>query len=164
VSRAGKTFIGIVVIATFAALVIGVVLPRMRTTGQKRTLTGPTLDGGTFNLDTYAGKPVVINFFASWCPPCNQEAPDLVAFARAHPEVGFVGVAVNDGLTDAEGFVRQYGIPYPVVFDPAGSTGELFGFDGIPTTVFLDKDGIEKARITGGASQEMFEADLKKAL
>jgi cytochrome c biogenesis protein CcmG/thiol:disulfide interchange protein DsbE len=126
-------------------------------------LSGTTLDGISFDLASYHGKPVVVNFFASWCPPCNSEAPDLVAFARAHPEVAFVGVDVNDKQADAQGFVNKYGLPYPIVYDPNGAVGGVWKVDGIPTTFFIDANGVVKAHIVGAADKATFEAELQKA-
>ena len=132
--------------------------------GAPAALTGETIDGATFDLATYRGKPVVINFFASWCGPCNAEAPDLVAFAGSHPEVGFVGVdTFDDPLADAKAFIAKYGITYPVVVDNGSAIAQEWGVDGIPTTVFLDASGVERDRIVGGADTAAFEASLQKA-
>jgi thiol-disulfide isomerase/thioredoxin len=131
--------------------------------GGGETLTGTTLTGETFDLTSTRGKPTVINFFASWCPPCNAEAPDLVAFAKSHPEIAVVGVAVNDERADTEAFVEKYGVTYPVVYDPEGGTGSDWGVSGIPTTFFLDGAGAVQDTIVGAASAEQFEASLEKA-
>ena len=126
-------------------------------------LSGATLNGIAFDLSSYRGKPVVVNFFASWCPPCNSEAPDLAAFARAHPEVGFVGVDVNDKQADAQAFVGKYGLPYPIVYDPNGTVGGVWKVDAIPATFFIDANGVVKGHIVGAADRATFEADLQKA-
>jgi len=132
--------------------------------GGAEELAGTTLDGQSFDLATTRGRPAIVNFFASWCPPCNSEAPDLVAFAAAHPEVTFVGVAVNDERADTEAFVSKYGLAYPVVYDPEGELGDDWGVTGIPTTFFLDAAGAVKDTIVGAASREQFESSLQKAL
>ncbi len=62
-----------------------------------------------FSVADYAGKPLVVNFFGSWCGPCKAEAPALAEFAAAHPEVQFVGIAVNDSEDAAVGFMNEYG-------------------------------------------------------
>lgn len=155
-----------VIIGIVAIVAIVLVADRREETASARgpaVLSGKTIDGTAFDLASYRGKPVVINFFASWCPPCNQEAPDLVAFAKAHPDVGFLGVDTGDKLTDGRDFVAKYGIPYPVVFDGDGSLSQPFGFQYIPTTVFLDRNGTEKDRITGAADTPRFEQGLRAA-
>lgn len=161
----------IVLIVVAAAVVIAAVVVYAQTRDDAagggeggQTLTGTTLTGETFDLASTRGRPTVVNFFASWCPPCNSEAPDLVAFAAAHPEASFVGVAVNDERADTEAFVGKYGVVYPVVYDPEGGTGNDWGVSGIPTTFFLDAQGTIKDTIVGAASREQFEASLQKAL
>ncbi len=131
--------------------------------GGGRTLVGTTLDGASFDLAATRGRPTVVNFFASWCPPCNAEAPDLVAFSAAHPEAVVVGVAVNDQRADTQAFVEKYGVAYPVVYDPQGSLGDDWGVSGIPTTFFLDAQGAIVDTIVGAAGLERFEAGLQKA-
>jgi len=131
---------------------------------QAAPLKGTTLQGQTYDLAAHTGKPVVVNFFASWCPPCNSEAPDLAAFAKAHPEVDFVGVDVNDKQADAQAFVAKYGLPYPIVYDPNGEVGSGWNVNAIPATFFIDKDGVVKDSIVGAADSATFESKLKSAL
>jgi thiol-disulfide isomerase/thioredoxin len=127
-------------------------------------LVGTTLDGQAFDLADTKGKPAVVNFFASWCPPCNDEAPDLVAFSEAHPEIEVVGVAIDDELPKTEEFVAKYGVTYTVVFDAEGGSGADWGVTGIPTTFFLNADGAVTDTIVGAATREQFEASLETAL
>jgi thiol-disulfide isomerase/thioredoxin len=129
--------------------------------GPARALTGDTLTGGTFDLAAAKGKPTVVNFFASWCGPCNQEAPEVVAFAKAHPDVQMVGVATNDKPFDTQSFATRYGISYPVVIDLDGSIGNAWGVTGIPTTFFIDKNGNVRDSIVGSSTQAQFEDKLK---
>jgi cytochrome c biogenesis protein CcmG, thiol:disulfide interchange protein DsbE len=129
--------------------------------GPAQALTGSTLAGGTFDLAATKGKPTVVNFFASWCGPCNQEAPEVVAFAKAHPDVQMVGVATNDKPFDTQTFVNRYGLAYPVVMDLNGSLKDAWGVTGIPTTFFIDKDGNVQDSIIGSSTQAMFEDKLK---
>jgi thiol-disulfide isomerase/thioredoxin len=127
------------------------------------TLQGTTLQGEAFDLARSTGKPTVVNFFASWCPPCNSEAPDLVDFAAAHPEVRFVGVAVNDAQADTQVFVTTYGVHYTVVMDPDGQIARDWGAGGIPATFFLDEDGRQQASVVGAATRAQFEEKLQEA-
>ena len=124
------------------------------------SLKGATLTGGTFDLASAQGMPTVVNFFASWCGPCNQEAPEVVAFAAAHPGVRVIGVATNDKPADTRAFAAKYGITYPVVLDTNGAIGSAWGVTGIPMTFFIDKAGTVRASILGSSTQAQFEAKL----
>ena len=115
-----------------------------------------------FSVAGYAGKPLVVNFFGSWCGPCNEEAPALAEFAKGNAQAGFVGVALDDSKEDATGFMAEYGLDFPVVIDD-GSLAAEYGITGVPTTIFFDSGGAEKDRIIGAASVDMFSASLAKA-
>jgi thiol-disulfide isomerase/thioredoxin len=133
--------------------------------GEVVALSGETIDGSAFDLADTRGKPTVVNFFASWCPPCNEEMPDLVAFAAANPGVNFIGVASrDDGIDEAKDFVSRYGVTYPVVWDPAGAIAQGWGVTGIPTTFFLDPGGVVRATIVGPAAMDRFEEELEAAM
>jgi cytochrome c biogenesis protein CcmG, thiol:disulfide interchange protein DsbE len=162
-----NTVTAVVIIGIVAIVAIVLVADRRDTaasSGASATLSGTTIDGQSFDLADTRGKPTVINFFASWCGPCNQEAPDLVAFSKSHPEAAFVGVdTFDDPQADAEAFLAKYGITYPVVVDSGSAIAQQWGVDGIPTTVFLDANGVERDRIVGAADAAAFEASLQKA-
>ncbi|MFA4965499.1 MAG: TlpA disulfide reductase family protein [Thermoleophilia bacterium] len=132
--------------------------------GLPLTLTGKTLEGERYDLVAYRGRPVVINFFASWCPSCAKEAADLTAFAKAHPEVAFVGVDIQDTLAKGREWVMRYGVPFPIVFDREGAIARQYGVVGIPATFFLDASGVERARIVGPATRSAFEEKLQAAM
>jgi thiol-disulfide isomerase/thioredoxin len=105
-------------------------------------IVGRTLGDQAFSLARLRGKPVVINFWASWCGPCRQEAPDLQAAAlKLRGKVDFVGVNVSDRRSKALGFARKAGWSYPLVADPNGDVRERYNIIGMPTTVFLDANG-----------------------
>ena len=102
----------------------------------------PALDGGgRVALADYAGRPVVLNFWASWCGPCKLEMPDLVAFAEEHPEVAVVGLAVNDAPSDSRRFAERYGVGYDLGIDRDTEVAGEFGATGLPVTVYIDRDG-----------------------
>jgi thiol-disulfide isomerase/thioredoxin len=86
------------------------------------------------------GTPVVINFWASWCDPCNQEAPDLEATWKQYQAKGVrvVGVDYEDQPADAQVFMSRYGISYPSVVDRGGELATAFGVRGVPETFFID--------------------------
>jgi DsbE subfamily thiol:disulfide oxidoreductase len=128
------------------------------------TLTGKTLDGKRYDLTKYRGRPVVINFFASWCPSCAKEAADLTAFAKEHPEVAFVGVDIRDTPAKSREWVMKYGVPFPIVFDRKGTIASQWGVIGIPATFFLDSHGVKRAQITGPSTRSGFEEKLQAVM
>ncbi|HTI34231.1 MAG TPA: TlpA disulfide reductase family protein, partial [Miltoncostaea sp.] len=78
----------------------------------------PALDGnGRVTLTAHRGKPVILNFWASWCEPCQRETPELVAFSKRHPTIDVVGLAVNDIPSDARRFARKESVPYELGVD-----------------------------------------------
>lgn len=100
------------------------------------------LDGGPrVTLASHRGRPVFLNFWASWCEPCQKETPTLVAFSAAHPRVDVVGIAVNDDPSASRRFARKKGVKYPVGVDENGDVAAHFGVTGLPVTVIIDADG-----------------------
>lgn len=87
------------------------------------------------------GRPVVLNFWASWCDPCRDEAAELAEVARAHPEVRFLGVNILDGRSDAQAYEREFSIGYPSVQDTRGVVADRYEVTGAPETFFIDADG-----------------------
>ena len=96
--------------------------------------------GQHISLAQYAGRPLIINFFASWCNPCQRETPLLARFYRTeHGRVTILGVDVNDSSSAALAFVHKTGVSYPVVADPAPMTTTLaYGVVALPQTFFLN--------------------------
>ncbi|MEJ7568199.1 MAG: TlpA disulfide reductase family protein [Gaiellaceae bacterium] len=119
--------------------------------------------GRNVSLTDFAGKPVVINIWASWCPPCHEEAPDLARFARAHPEVQLLGIDILDTKEGARDFYREYKLPYPSVFDPQAEIALSFGIQGQPITYFLNERHEIVGRIIGGSDLAGFESALSAA-
>jgi cytochrome c biogenesis protein CcmG/thiol:disulfide interchange protein DsbE len=99
--------------------------------------------GGKLDLASLRGKPVVINFWASWCVPCKGEAAMLEQAWNQYKSQGvvFVGVDYHDVAGDARTFMSHHGITYPIVQDGSGSIGDRYGLTGVPETYFVDRQG-----------------------
>jgi cytochrome c biogenesis protein CcmG/thiol:disulfide interchange protein DsbE len=102
----------------------------------------PMLDGGTLSSAELKGHPVVVNFWASWCIPCREEAPLLERAWRQYRDDGviFLGVNIQDAESDARAFVKDFDITYPMVRDLEQKLTRSFGVRGLPETFFIDHD------------------------
>jgi len=121
--------------------------------------------GRTIDIAEFRGKPVILNFWATWCGPCWEEHPVLVANARQlGSDVQFVGVVFQDSEEKILGFLNQRGTAYPTLVDNRGLTAIAYGVGGVPETYFLDKSGIVRAKYTGPMSTEILRDNLQKAI
>jgi cytochrome c biogenesis protein CcmG/thiol:disulfide interchange protein DsbE len=112
-------------------------------------------------LASLRGKPALINFWASWCVPCRQEAPELERFQRSlHGSAQLVGIDYTDQTDAARSFIHRFGWTFPVLSDPDGIYGARYALKGLPTTVVLDPEG----RIVEVLSGPQSAADLRQAL
>ena len=109
------------------------------------------------------GKPYIINFWATWCPPCQAEIPDLAAFHAAHKDaVDFYAVNLQEDAAPVEKFMGERKADLPVVLDTKGTAATLYGVRAIPTTVVVDKEGKVAYRKTGGVTKEELEDVIGK--
>ena len=109
------------------------------------------------------GKPYIINFWATWCPPCQAEIPDLAAFHAAHKDaVDFYAVNLQEEAAPVQKFMAERKADLPVVLDAQGTAANLYGVRAIPTTVVVDQEGKVVYRKTGGVTKEELEDVINK--
>ena len=124
-------------------------------------------DGTRFTLSDHLvrdGRPMVMNFWASWCVPCREEMPDFDAVARRHPEVLFLGVAVQDTEAAAREFAAEVAVSYPLGFDTDGGIAGLYPILGLPTTWFIASDGTIAAQYAGQLQEDSLESLIEEHL
>ena len=115
--------------------------------------TLPTPEGKKLSLKSFRGKTVFLNFWASWCIPCREEMPAMERLYQEFKNREFVILAVNvkDKRSDALAFIKELKLTYPIVFDPDGEVGLLYGAWGLPTTYLIGAKGEGLARVWGPA-------------
>jgi cytochrome c biogenesis protein CcmG/thiol:disulfide interchange protein DsbE len=135
----------------------------IRLTGPAKTFTLDDVRTGraAVSLEGLRGRPVVLNFFASWCEPCTREMPALQAVAeRYRGRVQFVGVTFNDSRDNARKALERAGVTYPAAFDAKSTLVDDYGVRGLPTTFFIGPDGNLIERKDG----EFSEVQLRKVV
>lgn len=174
------SLIVIALIGVSAAVAIGAVLAVGRESGPAIVAERPAAGTGAFEsapelsgtdpitgkkvaLADFAGRPVVINVWADWCPGCRKEAPALRQLAEAHPELTVLGVDFQDTLSGARRFYDEFALSHPSIFDPGGKLGRRLGVVGMPTTIFLNRQHEIVARIVGETNLEGFEQGVEAA-
>lgn len=134
------------------------------TSGIAPDFTVQTLDGQTVSLSDFKGQVVLINFWATWCPPCVRETPRLVRVAETYKDEGLVVLGINTTYQDepskVQQFARDYDVPYPILLDTEGVVGEKYPSRLMPTTYLIDRDG----RIVHTKVGEVDEATLTEQI
>jgi thiol-disulfide isomerase/thioredoxin len=115
------------------------------------------------SLASYAGRPVVLSVWASWCGACIREAPTLKSFTRAHPNMAVLGINTLDSKAQAQAFARRFRLGFPSIFDPHGRLFVRLHSPGLPATLFLDRRHRIVLGIAGAASRAQLEAGLRAA-
>lgn len=117
-----------------------------------------TLEGETITLSDLRGRVVLVNFWATWCPPCRAEMPAFEQAFQDYEKQGFTIVAVNataqDNLRDIATFVEEFGLSFPIALDIDGSVNEQYQIRSLPTSFFVSKEGIITEVVIGGPITE----------
>jgi len=153
-----------VVIAGFTVFLATGLIGRSSATGRSgEELVGkappwfaaPKIDGGIVTLDQYQGSPLIINFWASWCPPCRDETPDIEDMWKSRMDEGLVviGVNVQDSEEEAKNYLSEFSVTFPNVLDSDGRITVEYGVTGLPVTFFISRDGRVAGRWVGSISE-----------
>ncbi len=134
--------------------------------GNKVDFTMNDLNGKPVALSSYRGHPVLVNLWASWCPPCRAEMPNLIAFYNKHKDEGFALLAVNstDSMAPAKQFAEQQGMPFPVLFDPQGQAMQMFNTTGLPGSYLVDRKGNIIFSWVGGITSDVLNSQVAPLL
>jgi thiol-disulfide isomerase/thioredoxin len=117
-------------------------------------------DGRFLRLSDLRGRPVVLNFWATWCGPCRAEMPELVKAAAADDELVVLAVDVQEALAPVEEFAAEFEMDFPVVMDTEGAVRQLFRVPGLPTTYFVDREGSIASVVVGPLTPQVLEDRL----
>ncbi len=131
---------------------------------QNADFTLKDLEGESWHLQELHGKVVLLNFWATWCPPCRKEMPDLQALYDKYKGQGFIVLSISDEeAAKVTPFIQQHNITYPVILDPSRKVNDLFQVDGIPKSFVYDRDGTLVAQSIDMRTRGQFEEMLAQA-
>jgi cytochrome c biogenesis protein CcmG, thiol:disulfide interchange protein DsbE len=125
-----------------------------------------SLDGDAMTMSAQQGEAVVLNFFASWCAPCRQEAAALEQTWRQYQDQGvqFVGIAYKDAASKAQAFLDEFEVTYPTAADPGSRTARAYGVTGVPETFVVDQQGRLVHHFIGPVTQAELSRTLDQVL
>ena len=124
-----------------------------------------TLDGKSIGLQTFRGKPLMMNFFASWCDPCREEMPLVNTLAAKANKDGYsvLGIAVEDTRAAVAEYVKEGGLVFPIALDVNSTVKRAYRIFGPPATYFIDAKGLLRDMVVGPITPERAREGLKKA-
>ena len=138
-----------------------------------------TLDGDSMTLESYAGKVVLLNVWATWCPPCREEMPSMQALYERidHPDFEIVAVSVDADIAgslgwgnrvggDVPAFAEELGLTFPILIDPSGRTADAYQATALPESFLIGRDGVIYRKVAGGTlwDDEQYVAQIERLL
>lgn len=118
------------------------------------------LEGGSVSLAQFRGRPVVVNFWATWCEPCKQEMPALQAEAGRNPNLAIVGIDTLESAVKVRPFVAELALTFPILLDREGAVAERYRVAGMPTTFFVDRSGTLRGLYRGALTDRALRQNL----
>jgi len=136
------------------------------TAGNMPKFMANDIDGNFHTLEQYKGKPLILNFWGTWCPPCRRELPDLKKiYAEYKPQgLEIIGLAVNDSPEKVRSFAKQMGIDWVMLIANQESAKSYQIGNGVPVTIFLDREGKETGRAIGARDYNFFKNQIEKII
>jgi thiol-disulfide isomerase/thioredoxin len=152
-------FVAVVVVGLTIAWIVGAAGPAVAEIGETAPdFTVEMIDGGTFTLSEARGQPVVLNLWASWCPPCREEIPAISEWATDHPEVQVIGVAVEDVEEETRRFAAEIDASYPLMIGTY-AVNEAYPHFGLPATYVINEKGVitqfTNGKVTGDVLDDL---------
>lgn len=167
--RVRKSSLPLIIVFAGAALLVAALMISLVAGGgqQKANPNAITLlDGGSVEIADYEGQVLLVNFWASWCPPCRAEMPELQAYYDQYQDDGLALIMINSGEPEstARSFIQQSGFTFPVGIDPTNRISDNYGINALPITLVYDQDGEIVYRHSGLISRAVLDAQVTPLL
>jgi len=169
-----KKYLGWIFVAGFVALAFGIVWESYAgnndNTPHLIQQEAPNfhlldLDGKMVSLQDYAGKIRIIDFWATWCPPCRAEIPHFNSLTQKFPDVAIIGISLDQGgIQTVKNFAKEFNIQYPILMGNIETAQKFGNIQSIPTTFIVDQKGVIIKKYVGYKPESIFEADIQKLL
>lgn len=167
--RVRKNSLPLIIVFVGASLLIAALLISLAAgSGQKKASPNAIslLDGGSVEIADYKGQVLLVNFWASWCPPCRAEMPELQAYYDQYQDDGLALLMINSGEAEstARSFIQQSGFTFPVAIDPTNRVSDNYGINALPITLVYDQSGEIVYRHSGLISRSVLDAQVTPLL